>query len=420
MDPAGDEFPSYVRVVIIGGGPGGTACALALNRLSAEMGRQAHITVLESKQFKGERHYNQCVGVLTPPLPDLLENQLKVPFPHHLCLMEIDGYVLHSDDQEIFLGGDNELSFALRRVQFDEYMLDAVIQCGISMIPARAIDLEFHNDGVTVYTDSSSLEADVVVGAFGLDEGSASMFARNTPYRPPNALSSIVTKYVSCPGSEVDFGTHIHAFLPSHPMIEFGAITPKCSHLTINIAGKAVDANLMNTFLNHPEVRAVLSNFEHAGAMDCEQPALFKGRFPSSLAHHYYGDRYVMVGDAAGLVRAFKGKGATTAVLTGIRAAETIMQYGYSERAFNDHFLQANHEIIEDLPYGRIMRLAAIYLSRLGLLDAVIRAARGSPEIRSALYDAVSAHALYKDIMKSSLNPKSMWAVIRAMIKPSP
>ena len=113
MDPAGDEFPSYVRVVIIGGGPGGTACALALNRLSAEMGRQAHITLLESKQFKGERHYNQCVGVLTPPLPDLLENQLKVPFPHHLCLMEIDGYVLHSDDQEIFLGGDNELSFAL-------------------------------------------------------------------------------------------------------------------------------------------------------------------------------------------------------------------------------------------------------------------------------------------------------------------
>jgi len=415
VDPAADEYPEHVRVVIIGGGPGGTACALALNRLSAEMGRQAHITLLEGKQFKGERHYNQCVGVLAPPLPDLLENQLKVPFPHHLCLMEIDGYVLHSDDQEIYLGGADENSFALRRVQFDEYMLDAVIQCAIPMSPARAVDLEFHNDGVTVYTDSSSLQADVVVGAFGLDEGSASMFARTTAYRPPHALSSIVTKYVSNPGSEVDFGTHIHAFLPSHPKIEFGAITPKCTHLTINIAGKAVDADLMITFLNHPEVQAVLSNFEHAGAMDCEQPPLFKGRFPSSLAHHYYGDRYVMVGDAAGLVRAFKGKGATTAVLTGIRAAETIMGHGFSERAFHDYFLPANHEIIEDLPYGRIMRLAAIYLSRLGYLDAVIRAARQSPEIRSALYDAVSAHALYKDIMKSSLNPKSILAVIQAI-----
>ena len=59
----------------------------------------------------------------------------------------------------------------------------------------------------------------------------------------------------------------------------------------------------------------------------------FKGRFPRSLAHNYYGDRYVMIGDAAGLVRAFKGKGVTTAVMTGIRAAETILNHGISHQA---------------------------------------------------------------------------------------
>ena len=127
-----------------------------------------------------------------------------------------------------------------------------------------------------------------------------------------------------------------------------------------------------------------------------------------------------MVGDSSGLVRAFKGKGATTAVETGIRAAETIMRHGVSAQAFHQHYRNDNHEIIDDLPYGRVMRLVAIYMSRLGLLDTVIRAARQSPDLRSALFDAISAHALYKDVMKRSLNPKSIWAVLKAMIKPSP
>jgi flavin-dependent dehydrogenase len=420
VNPTSSEFPDKGHVVIIGGGPGGTACALALDRLAVEMGRQVNITLLEGKQFKGERHYNQCVGVISPPLPELLEDQLDLPFPKHLCLMEIDGYVLHSADDEILLQGDHDHSIALRRVQFDEYMLDAVIQRGIPLLPARAVDLEFHQDGVIVYTDNTSLDADVVVGAFGLDEGSTSMFARATSYRPPKALSSIVTKYVACPDSEIDFGTYIHAFLPNHPKIEFGGITPKCSHVTINIAGEAVDAPLMRSFLNHPNVRSVLTNFEQDASVLCEPPLLYKGRFPCSLAQNYFGDRYVMVGDASGLVRAFKGKGATTAVETGIRAAETIMRRGVSAHAFHTYYRNDNHEIIDDLPYGRVMRLVAIYISRLGLLDTVIRAARKSPNLRSALFDAISAHALYKDIMKRSFNPNSMWAVIKVMIKSSP
>ena len=55
---------------------------------------------------------------------------------------------------------------------------------GLSVIPARAYDLEFHDDHVVVYTDSGPIEADVIVGAFGMDEGSSAMFNRLPPYRP--------------------------------------------------------------------------------------------------------------------------------------------------------------------------------------------------------------------------------------------
>jgi flavin-dependent dehydrogenase len=404
------------RVVIIGGGPGGTACALALHRKAAERGMKLNITLIEGKQFINEKHYNQCVGVLSPPLPSLLEEDLGIQFPLNLCQVNIQGYVLHSSGEQITLQGDDEDSYALRRVQFDQYMLDKVKEHGINVFPARAVDLEFHSDKVIVYTESFPFEADVVVGAFGLDEGSASMFSRHTPYHPPQAIDSLVTKFDPDNGDEANLSGYIHAYLLSNPRIEFGAVTPKCSHCTINIAGNTVDTPLMDGFLSHPQVQDVLPELDGGNAQENNHLVYFKGRFPRSLAHNYYGDRYVMIGDAAGLVRAFKGKGVTTAVTTGIRAAETILNHGYSKQAFSDYYRTSNHDIIHDLPYGRAMRVLTIFMSRYGILNSVVRAAQTTPDLQSALFDAISAHALYREVLAKSLRPRNVIAILKEML----
>lgn len=431
MTSNANSLPEDGRVVIIGGGPGGTACALALQRLAGQMNRRIQILLLESKQFAEERHYNQCAGVLSPPLAELLEQQLGVPFPYHLVRGKVPGYVLHAANQQILLKDREQSGLALRRVQFDAYMLENVIQRGIQVLPARAVDLEFHTDNaahslanrndsrrhpVVVYTEKPSIEADVVVGAFGLDAGSAAMFARSTAYRPPQALDSVVTKYHPGPDGMAAFGPHIHAFMPAHPHIEFGAITPKGNHLTINIAGRAVNASLMRAFLESPAVQAVLPNLVDAGTHDPNDLRFFKGRFPRSIAKGYYGDRYVMVGDAAGLVRAFKGKGVTSAVQTGIRAAHTILQAGITHRAFHRHYRIANQDIIDDLLYGKSMRRLAIFMARYGLLGAVLRAARHNPDVETALFNAVSAHAPYRQVLAQSLRPYAILSVLRAML----
>ncbi len=399
-----------MQVVIIGGGPGGTGCALALHQLAAKMGREVHITLVEGKHFRGEQHYNQCAGVLSPPLPALIQERLDVPFPYHLSRGLIRDYVLHTGGETILLSGEGEPSVALRRVQFDAYMLEKVRERGIRVHQARVTDVEFHADRVVVYTENAPLQADVVVGAFGLDEGTGTIFKRQTGYQPPQALSSVVTKYHPGEAGMQAIGERIHAFLPRNPQIEFGAVTPKGNHLTINIAGKYVTVDLMHAFLQHPEVRAVLPNLE--GTHQPGDLRFFKGRFPCSLAKRYYGDRYVMVGDAAGLVRAFKGKGVTSAVLTGIRAAETILQIGISREAFHTHYRGANQDIIQDLPYGRFMRKATIVMTRWGLLAPVVRAAHSQPELQKALFDAVSAHAPYIEILRRVVRPTVVKAIL--------
>lgn len=402
------------HVVIIGGGPAGTACALALQRMAAEMDRKIQLTVVEGKQFVGEMHYNQCVGVLSPPLPQLLQDDLGVDFPYHLSRSEIKRYILHTAREQIILDDPHTPAIALRRVQYDAYMLETVKSRGITVLPARAVDIEFHDDRAVVYTDNAPIEADVIVGAFGMDEGSSAMFNRLTPYHPPQALSSIVTKYHPSPEGMQSFGPCIHAFLPANPKIEFGGITMKGNHLAINIAGSDVDADEMKTFLEMPEVRTVLPDFNRDNGTNPAELQFYKGRIPCSQARGYYGDRFVLVGDAAGLVRAFKGKGVTFAVITGIRAAETILRHGISGFAFFNHYSALNKDITQDLPYGQAMRHFTIFLSHYRLLDPVIRAAQSNPNLQSALFDAASANAPYRQVIRQSFRPETILAVLRA------
>jgi flavin-dependent dehydrogenase len=405
------------HVVIIGGGPGGASCALALQCQAAELGRRIHIHIVENKEFAGERQYNQCAGVLSPPLPALMEAKLGLPFPHHLGFRQIQGYVLHTGKEHIVLEEVDEPSIALRRVQFDAYMLEAVKQRRIDVVQARAVDLEFHDDRVIVYTENAPLEGDVIVGAWGMDEGSAALFSRVTGYQPPQSLSSIVTKFHPGEIAMSDFGSYIHAFLPRHPRIEFGAITPKGNHLTLNIAGKHIDSALMQSFIRSPAVQTVLPGMMEHDTRNTRDLRFFKGRFPCSLARHYYGDRFVTVGDAAGLVRAFKGKGVTSAVLTGIRAAEVILSHGISEYAFQQAYEKANDDIIGDFPYGRAMRFLTILIARLQLLDPVLRAARRSAPLRGALFGAVSGHTPYRQVLRQVLQPFSILSILQEMAR---
>ncbi len=402
-------------VVVIGGGPAGSASAIALKQEARALARDIRVVIVEGKRFAGEQHYNQCAGVLSPPIAALIENELGLPFPRHLSRNSIDEYVLHDVRRSIELRGDAEPSLSVRRVQFDAYMLDAARERGVEVLTARAVDLERRDEGVTVFTESGPLEATVVVGAFGVDDGSSAFFQRATSYRPPPTLGTIVTK---ChPGAHVlkRFEHSIHAFLPPSPEIEFGAIIPKGNHLTFIVAGVHVSSGLMERFLALPEVRRALAGWDGVTCLERDDRRNFKGRFPCGLAGGYSGDRFVIVGDAAGLVRAFKGKGVTSAVRTGIRAARVILEHGISSEAFRA-FRKANRDIISDIPYGRAMRFVTIHAARLGLMSVVLRAADRDEHLRQALFDAVSAHRPYREVARHVLRPRSILALLAALV----
>lgn len=398
-------------VVIIGGGPAGASCAIKLKKLSAQKGIHPEIYVYEGKRFDKKSYYNQCIGILSPPLEKIIEQELAIPFPWHIIQKKINGYFIYSENNVVKLSGEHQPSYASRRVEFDNYLFQKTKELGIDVIPARVTDLDFHSNGVMVYSESNNIKADVVVGAFGLDDGMAKIFERITSYRQPRFLYSVVTKIHPGERSMTQFGDYLHAFVPtSLPHVEFGAITPKGNHLTLNIAGKKVDSEMMDKFLHFPPVRQVLPD-----NLDNVLPHLyyFKGKFPTLPAKAPFGNRYVMVGDAAGLNRPFKGKGINSAVITGIRAAEVIVNHGISKEALRN-YLKCCSELTDDIPYGKILRFLTIQSSKFGLLDSVFEIAKKERSLRRAFFNIVSGQETYK---KTWQETKNFWLLSKIILR---
>jgi flavin-dependent dehydrogenase len=392
-----DRLRDGSKVVIVGGGPGGAGCALTLLAMSKKLGIDIDVTILEPKHFGF--HYNQCMGVLSPPILELLRDEYGIVYPEELIQRCIHGYVLISDNEEIDLPGEiaGEVSHAVRRVQFDDIILHHVARQGAKIMKARATDIEFHREDAIVYSESGAFSADVIVGAFGLDRVMVEAFEKRSGYRGPDYLETIVTKIHPDKRFVDAFEDKIYTFLVSIPEIEFGAIVPKGNHLTVLIAGKKVNIKVLKKFLSLERVRELLP-FEYS-IYDA-----FKGSFPITTAKNYYGDRYVIVGDAAGLVRPFKGKGINSAFITGKLAAETMLEDGVSSAAFRK-FGEKCRFISGDLWYGRFVRALVNLVSNRLSMDPLIRKAKGRPTLKKALFDAVSGRENYKGILTRDMRP---------------
>jgi flavin-dependent dehydrogenase len=106
----------------------------------------------------------------------------------------------------------------------------------------------------------------------------------------------------------------------------------------------------------------------------------------------------VIIGDAAGLVRPFKGKGINCALEGGVRCAQTILRHGISRSALS-RIDQSQRLITRDRWYGRLVRLLVRLTEGFNLVDPVVDAASSSPALQQALFDCVSGRTTYRDVV---------------------
>ena len=405
-------------VGIIGGGPGGSATAIRLKRLSREQDLGVRVVLYEGKDF--ERHYNQCVGVLSPPIEETLRGGLGVELPYDIFKRQIYGYRLHAGGKEILLVGPHRsgATYAVRRVMFDRYLLSCAEREGVEVYRSRVTGIDFPKGDrkqVFLYTEGGMLKADAVVGAFGLDDGMIDIFEAATGgryRRPAKFIQTYVMKFHAAPSFiEKKLGSIIYAYLfpPGIPNLEFGAITPKGDHINVNVAGANATVEDMFAFLSLDVVR------DHLPPLALDGQEVYRGKFPGKPARGTTGDRYLVVGDATGWMRPFKGKGINLAIHTGILAAETMVEHGIGAASFRLYEEQTKN-LREDYLYGTWMRHLCKAGEITGMLGTILSMAKVDQGVHDALFNAVSGHDSFRNIFRQSIRPRVFADVVRNYI----
>ncbi len=409
------------NIAVIGGGPSGSFFSIFALKMAEMVGKKVNVTIFEPKDFTktGPAGCNHCGGVISELLVQTLAVE-GINLPDTVVRKGINSYRLHTNHGSVFIatpsfdktiatvyrGGGPKSMTVTDKESFDHFLLNRAIREGAVHKPFLIDHIEWRKGmPVLVSRKQELMEADLAVGAFGLNSATAKLVEdMKFGYREPSVLTAAIAEIAMDRDAVAElFGNSIQLFLIPNPEITFAAMIPKGAHVTLCILGNAVNSNTTNDFLDLAVVRKVLP--KSAGyqlACRCLP------RLNVSAPKKAFTDRIVMCGDA-GSTRLFKD-GLGAAYLMGKAAAKTAIFQGIGERQFASGYYPAYRRIIRDNMYGSILyRVIGLY-RKIGLLTkSMLKVVekeqsgdRTDKIMSSILWDMFTGNEKYKKVFLNS------------------
>ena len=358
-------------VAIIGGGPAGALCA---QRLGAAGARVALIDGSHPRE-------KPCGGGVTGRALALVTNGASLPasavpvtaatfsFADRTARVPLD-----QRTQSLPLG-------VFARREFDAALVDRAAAAGATMIADRVVDVSRNGQGWAVRTrTAAAVQADWLVGADG-----------------PN---SMVRKRLSRPFDRADLsiacGHFVHGVCSDHIDIVFEDAPagylwsfPRVDHLAVGICAQA-DVASVGTLLPLAE-RWIAEHVKDARLERYSWP-IPSLRVDALERERPAGDRWMLLGDAAGLVDPITREGIYFALDSGDAAASTLLDRGDSERLYVSR--------LRDTTYRELVlaaRLKARFY-RAPFMRLLLSALQRSARIRRIMADLVAGDQPYHSL----------------------
>ncbi|HTP88700.1 MAG TPA: NAD(P)/FAD-dependent oxidoreductase [Bryobacteraceae bacterium] len=357
------------RVAVIGGGPAGSFAAERLARAGLE-------TVVFDEKLAWEK---PCGGGLTykawNEYPFLIEND--TPRKHITRMNFAAGRVgpvpLHLTEPLLVYSRFDLNNMLLRRAE----------NAGAQLEKTRVLAMERRDNGWRIRTRGGESEADFCVVATGGRNPLRNVGTEWGTGDTATALGYFV------PGDQADIDVQ---FLPG--LDGYIWVFPRCGHLSVGICGKSHSAQLMRARLErYMEERSIST-----------KGAQFYGHVLPSLSHHGWqknriaGDRWLAVGDAAGLVDPLTGEGLYYAMRSGDFASRAILDDAVAPEAK----AQAYRKLVHN-DFGADLEFAALLAGRLyyrrfmfgNVPVRMVQFTRRSPRFCALMQDLVAGTQSY-------------------------
>lgn len=296
-------------VLIVGGGPAGSSCALGL----ASSGLR--VAVLDRAEFPRDK---VCAGWVTP---QVLHSLAVDPndYAAKRILQPIRGFATCSMGQRAaFADRGAVVSYGIRRCEFDHYLLT---RCGATLRLGEPLERIERSAGV--WRVNGDIEAQLVVGAGG---HFCPLARRLRPAGPEPLVAAqeiefeiAATERDSCPVS----GEFPELFF-SRDLRGYGWVFRKGNFLNVGI-GRQGRGGLTG------ERRAFLRMLRQSGRLPAHVPDDFRGHaylLHGETRRPLAAEGALLIGDAAGLAYPRSGEGIRPAVESGLLAAERIRKLG--------------------------------------------------------------------------------------------
>jgi flavin-dependent dehydrogenase len=427
------------KVAVIGGGPSGSLFSYFALRMAKMTDRNIDVTIFEPKAFTkdGPIGCNRCGGVISEHLVQTLAVE-GINIPPEVVQRGIDSYVLHTQRGDVsikspaaekriatvYRGGGPKGIKEKERESFDSFLLQCALQEGATHAPVRIDGIKDGDRPVVTSGGRDVMEADLVVGAFGVNSTTWKIFENfGMGYKKPETTSAFITELEL--GRETvseNFGSSIHFFLIPRPEnIKFAALIPKGNYITLCILGKDIDQDTVEKLVNTPVARRLLPG----GILDNKFCKCFPKLTLTTAAVGFW-DRMVIIGDA-GSTRLFKD-GIGASYIMGKAAATSAVLYGVSKGHFAEHYLPVYNRTKIDNMYGRFVYATTNAYKNIGpLTQSMVNVVRKEqekrnrdfPRLSSMLWDTFTGNATYKSIFIRGTNvwmhSKLVWEVLRAL-----
>ncbi|MBT7618723.1 MAG: cyclic nucleotide-binding domain-containing protein [Calditrichaeota bacterium] len=413
------------RIGIVGGGPSGTFMAYFLLDLAERVGIDIHVDIYEKQNFMacGPQGCNRCGGIVSESLVQHLSAE-GITIPANVIRRGIDSYTLHTDVGGIrietplqekriaamYRGAGPLGSSSTEWRSFDNFLLELTIEKGARVVKELVSSISTDDDLPVITTKKGTPASyDLVVGAVGLNPASLKLFGSlDFGYNPPETTKTFICEFLLNEANvQKCFGNSMHVFLLNIPHLEFAAIIPKVNYVTLVLLGTNIDKELVEQFLQNPEVKNCFPDgFIDTQSHQCQcYPKINVG-----TAAQPFNDRIVLVGDCATTKLYKNGIGA--AFLAAKAAATTAVFHGISKDDFQEHYWSVCEKIDYDNSIGKMIFAGTKIIQKTGftkraILRMVAREQKWEGKERgmsTVLWDTFTGSSSYRDIILRAMN----------------
>lgn len=315
-------------VMVIGAGPAGSAFVRTLHQTCPD----ARVLVIDKAVFPRDKVCGDALTHTSSPLVTEIFPELSGRLPTRSATRR---YTLRYPNGRTFSRTDQELDVIPRRI-FDDLLWTAARHDKVDFVDgARVIDVILGDSGrlegvvAKVGDDTTTFRADVVVAA----DGSNSMVRRKTRSGPGDTPPIAVRQYVHDVPATDDGLVFIvdpdhHGYFWFFPIATDDGWSANIGWFGFGEGPRREPnprARLEDHLANDEVVRRYIGGGRREGTVQgfpLSLAPLSSGRI--TPARPLWGDGYLLLGDAAGMIHPFTGEGIAFALQSGRRAAELL------------------------------------------------------------------------------------------------